>query len=123
MNTEQERIESAAKLFEIGIKAGVDQIIVKSRDTMHVIFSALRDQTERENPQALTLEELKKRVDKPVYVVSWDVVHTEGWKIYYGPSRYDDTKTILTFSDGTIKWLSNYGKTWAAYAREPKEGE
>jgi hypothetical protein len=91
------------------------------REAIRAGRDAIRAQQERENPKPLSLAELKERVGKPVYVVSWDVIHVEGWNIYYGPSRFDKSKHILVFSDASDKYSPEYGKTWIAYDHEPKE--
>ena len=75
--------------------------------------SALREKAERENPQPLTLEELKERVGKPVFLMwkrgkqwPWEA---DGWVIDDEDDEYVDG------------WnYKNYGITWLAYDFEPK---
>lgn len=83
------------------------------------VKTALRAQQEREDPKPLTLKELKERVGKPVFVVNLDFPRSE-WKIYKGLSRFDKTGSVLIFSREQY-WRSQYGKTWLAYAHEPRE--
>lgn len=51
------------------IKAGYNTDFTKSES-----LQALQEKLERDNPQPLTLEQLKERVNKPVYVNNW------GWE-------------------------------------------
>jgi hypothetical protein len=70
------------------------------------ILDLLMQEHKRENPQPLTLKELKERVGKPVWTVTNGVVGSGRWEIV--DFLYD------CFTD-------SYGKTWIAYDHEPKE--
>lgn len=89
----------------------------------NIALEALRAQQERENPKPLTLEELRERFGKPVWI---DVIGNEERE----PSLYaivgnewDEGDGIdlhdLINDDGAAYEL--YGKTWLAYDHEPKE--
>ena len=85
---------------------------------------ALRAQAERENPKPLTLTELCSRGSwepcgaMPVFIQNlkrprerfWDLVRSDG----------EDFSLANTRPNSTYQEL-NYGKTWLAYATEPKE--
>lgn len=66
-----DEIEKAIRFFESDIemnplftcKVNPDKTI----DYVALAIQALQEKAERDNPQPLTLEQLKERVDKPVY--------------------------------------------------------
>lgn len=77
-------------------------------------LSALREKQERENPKPLTLDELRDRNGKPIYIVSKEF--GDSWEI----ASYDKRRF---FGRGLCYWLDDYGKTWLAYDHEPKEAQ
>lgn len=79
-----------------------------------IALSALREKAERENPKPLTLEELKERVEKPVYIM-WRP--DENWR--FAESGWVVVELDGEFIDGYS--FKNYGQTWLAYDHEPKE--
>ena len=81
-----------------------------ARRMLSMALSALRAQQERENPQPLTLDELRE-MDVPV----WICFTQETW----GPNVLVDS---LNCSRYKFKF-SDYGKTWIAYRTRPKDGE
>lgn len=72
---------------------------------IELALAALRAQQERENPKPLTLEQLKEREGKPVYII--DTYHG-GMKIW---NIWDDSMDEEEERE--------YGKTWNAYDYEP----
>lgn len=78
-----------------------------------VALEALKQASERQNPQPLTLEQLKERVGKIVYINK---------KPYY--VDLNDVEEIQIRSNAnrslTILKECNYGKTWFAYDHEWK---
>lgn len=89
-------------------------------EAARMAISALRAQQERENPQPLTLEEVKEHIKKghpndikPLYVdfkPTIPIDYTSRWRDAYNLSR-------LIAGRG-----DEYGKTWIAYRSKPKEG-
>lgn len=75
------------------------------------VLTALREKAEREAPpKPLTLEELREREGKPVFIK-----HMSGkWK-FNGWHIWDRSLELYG--------CENYGITWLAYDRETKEGE
>ncbi|WP_027399839.1 hypothetical protein [Anaerovorax odorimutans] len=82
-----------------------------------IIQDLLQEKAERENPKPLTLEELRERDGKPVWITGiysksgiWTLVETKVLsglvKSFYNTKRYFD----------------DYGINWLAYDHEPKEG-
>jgi hypothetical protein len=86
---------------------------------------AIKEKLVRENPQPLTLKELKERAGKPVWTVTNGVVGSGRWEIVdFQKPQYDDREvlTLANLSDGLYDcFADNYGKTWIAYDHEPKE--
>ena len=88
-------------------------------EAARMAISALRAQQERENPQPLTLEEVKEHITKghpndikPLYVdfkPTIPIDYTSRWRDAYNLSR-------LIAGRG-----DEYGKTWIAYRSKPKE--
>lgn len=95
------------------------------RDLLTAI-EALQAQAERDNPQALTLEQLKQRDGKPVYVVfgiHLPCPNGEQWliaEIVPMPNnafaRFYGARSMYRSAD-----FDSYGKEWIAYDHEPKE--
>lgn len=98
-------------------------LVLSVTDSEHeaarMAISALRAQQERENPQPLTLEEVKEHITKghpndikPLYVdfkPTIPIDYTSRWRDAYNLSR-------LIAGRG-----DEYGKTWIAYRSKPKE--
>lgn len=75
------------------------------------IEAALREKAERENPKPLTLEQVKAR--KWVWIGNDTACRNQGWAKVF--AMYDLAKLeVIQYS------FKNYGKTWIAYAHEPK---
>ncbi len=93
----------------------------KTRYLMALCYAdnALRVQQERENPQPISLVELKERVGKPVWI--WSKYHEGGWNIPFDVSDERFMRFItLKCSDVGRQWIE-YGLNWLAYDHEPKE--
>lgn len=86
-------------------------------DACKMALDALRAQQERENPEPLTLEQLRDMPGEPVYIVllyennSW-------WIVIRGVNGRK-----LTADYGGWFDLKDYGETWIAYRQKPKEGK
>ena len=88
-------------------------------EAARMAISALRAQAERENPQPLTLEEVKEHIKKghpndikPLYVDFKPTI-----PIDYA-SRWRDAYNLYRLIAGRG---DEYGKTWIAYRSKPKE--
>lgn len=101
-------------------RAAVVQAVL---DACVLAVAALREQEERENPNPLTLEELRQMDGEPVFLV--DLVHKSeletpnlwgGWIVFTS----HNTNGFIPRSGG---FFSNdgYGKTWLSYRSKPKE--
>lgn len=79
-------------------------------------LNALREQAKRKNPKPLTLEQLLKRDDKPVYVIFRDDHCSADWRIvavrYEGICGPDDRVPFKTL-----------GVDYDAYDHEPEDGK
>lgn len=77
-------------------------------------IAALREKAEREDPQPLTIEELKGMIGEPVWVQGPGLPQYGRWAIVedaFGNSLY-------LVNDFTCHKI---GKTWTAYRHKPKE--
>lgn len=83
-----------------------------------IALSALREKAERENPKPLTLEQLKERVGKPVWIQK---EHYGEYKVF--KKHHDSLNKYgkrYWFADKEILFECHYGETWLAYDHEPK---
>lgn len=84
-------------------------------EALEMAITALREKAERENPQPLTLEELRGMIGKPVYVVGCG---GGGWEIFEG---CDDCG--FWCADESFYSAGGYDKSWTAYRHKPKEAQ
>lgn len=117
-------IKQAAAWFEERFK---DTPMLGARAMCEIAAAALREKVEREDPEPLTLEELRQMDGEPVWVCDLgdkDFVHCCVVQIGT-PLKYQD---IDHYNSALIPgvehdWYSfgDYGKTWIAYRHKPKE--
>lgn len=99
--------------------------LVKLFDCPHLLkakrmaIAALREQDERENPQPLTLDELKRHLSKrhpneiePLYVVFYPPVPVD-----FAPRWRDAYNLSMLIAQNAV----NYGRLWNVYRSKPKE--
>lgn len=89
-------------------------------------LEALREKQERENPQPLTLEQLKERVGNPVWIVDTVCHEVECLRFHtvisHGYTNDKDYRFEQFGTDiGIIRWECKYGETWLAFDHPPKE--
>ena len=104
-------VEKATVWFENRVK---DTPMPGARAMFEVAAAALREKAERENPQPLTIEELKQMKGEPVWVQGPGQPEYGRWAIVedaFGNSLY-------LLNDYTCH---DIGKTWNAYRHKPKE--
>lgn len=96
------------------------------KEFYRMLEEALIIQRERENPQPLTLEELKQMDGQPVWIR--DLMDGEVECLRFDrikPATYhtgDDYRfEQFGTSTGIIRWECKYGETWLAYLYPPKE--
>lgn len=87
-------------------------------DVLQMAIAVLRAQEEVEKNEPLALEELRQMDREPVWIVSG-----EGPALIY---RVDTTNPCQIIREWNHGWLTalntdDYGKTWFAYRRKPKE--
>lgn len=75
---------------------------------------AIKEKLERENPQPLTIEELRQINGEPVWLDDKDEPSNTGW--------------VVWTSEHTKYWIEasldpGYGSIWTAYRHKPKEVE
>lgn len=77
-----------------------------ARMVFDMALEALREKAARENPEPLTLEELRQMIGEPVWCVPLDDKPQRApmWQIA-----------------GDRMYWGSYGKTWIAYREKPKE--
>lgn len=105
------KIELTIDTFEIVLQHP-DATSFITPPMLKVALAALREQQERINPKPLTLDELKERVGKPVWI-EW--VNKGNRDLYSGE---DGWAIVHSWWD-----LSAYKKTYICYVHEPKGGE
>jgi hypothetical protein len=113
----EETIKEIGKWIKAYDGQDIGEAEEKEIKTLNIALDCMREAQEREKPQPLTLEQLKKRGGKPVFI-KWYWVAKEKWvsREWYIPDKHDIESD---FFDG-YAW-HNYGKTWLAYDHEPKE--
>lgn len=93
-----------------------------SKPYCDLVHRALKELQKRENPKPLTMEELKKRIGKPVWLEnggnSWWSIVNDHWE-----SRHSNGLNRFHLADNETCFDINYGKTWIAYDYPPKEGK
>lgn len=82
------------------------------------LFEAIKEKVEREKNEPLTLDELGKMRDEPVWVQSPGVPEYGRWAIVAGVDTDDGDKILYLHSDFTCH---EYGRVWLAYRHKPKE--
>ena len=91
-----------------------------STEVVYLCLQALEEKAMRESPQPLTIEELKNRIEQPVYIQCLDV--NEGFWVIRNTSAEMVTNTPRKAIMFHMRWYyyDDYGKTWAAYDYERK---
>jgi len=125
--------EDAIKYFEHQNKKAESltqspKIMFPSYGANELAIAALQAQAERDNPKALSLEELRERVGKVVYI-HWHNPQSMPWvekfsKIQPFILRSISEKDICgsTIDAITYQQLSEQGIWWEAYDYKPKGG-
>lgn len=92
----------------------------KLPEAVDMAVAALREQEERENPNPLTLDELKLHLSKrhPYEIEPLYIVFDPPFPIDYAP-RWRDAYNLSSI---VAHDAENYGKRWKAYRCKPKEG-
>jgi hypothetical protein len=119
---ERERFKDC-HIWEIGdtLKTICDkcEVLIKASD-IRVLM-----QQEQENPKPLSLEELKERVGKPVWIIEGNQNHPAECEIYCVEIYRCDSRYVYFFYFGCATeeglLIEHYGKTWLAYDHKPKE--
>lgn len=91
-------------------------------DALLMAIDALREKAEREDPQPLTLEELRQMDGEPVWVKTKNAYNGEGECCVVHVLR--DRRHFVALIPGIEDmWhpSSHYGKEWLAYRHKPKE--
>jgi hypothetical protein len=91
-------------------------------DALTLAKSALRAQSARENPQPLTMGELKERAGKPVWIKNEYGKITCRVLTRYLDSLNQDSQRFI-FSDNEQLFVCSYGTGWLAYDHEIKESD
>lgn len=90
-----------------------------NREAERLALAALRTQQKAENPEPLTLDELREMDGEPVWVE--DLVNPE--KSCYRLCYWDRGKYFVLISKELYGYLlEDYGEIWLAYRRKPEEG-
>lgn len=85
----------------------------------NITLSILREKQERDNPQPLTLEQLKERIGKPVWIKNkYGKIFCRVLAFYLDSLSPDSRRFI--FTDGEPLFVGQHGTEWDAYDYEPK---
>ena len=107
-----------------GTHENENPLVYKTRvEFANVCIASLRAQQERENPQPLTLEDLRGMDGEWVWAISSDPDLTVSAWTYIVASQ---AHTLWEYKPdrllGNVQLdFENYGKTWLAYRSKPKE--
>jgi len=101
--------------------ANIGEFMMYGGRSLDICKKYMQEKQERENPKPLALEQLKNREWK-----TWVYIETDGMKTMTSDWYKVIEPIIADFSVGYpgIIWdldFSEYGKTWNAYDRKPKE--
>lgn len=111
-------IERAIVALEKLISGEIGLRNIHKTVTLPRAITALRAQLEREEPEPLTLEELREMDGKPVWIV-W--IGNESSQFTDPEYALVDSRKQKAESLRCIYRFEYYGKTWLAYRQPPKE--
>lgn len=111
-------VEKAIEGFKIDnvllFGSNSDEVIERNKLAIQV----LQAQAEKDNPQPLTLVQLKQMDGRPVFIVGESGQSEHGaWAMV--KSLYEMAECAY----GSLFTFKNYEKTWLAYSHKPKENE
>lgn len=82
-------------------------------------IAALREQEKRENPQPITIDELRQMDGQPVWVVPLDPEHANtAWEEYCVLDGDEADAPGIEYWAWSLK---EYGETWIAYRHKPEK--
>lgn len=85
-----------------------------AREMFKLVAEALREKAERENPQPLTIEELRQMNGEPIHIQGL------GWRINHGVN-YGIDSWFLNTAEGKFIDMANFNG--GIYRHKPKEVE
>ena len=104
--------------------ANIGEFMMYGGRSLDVCKTYLQEKAARENPQPLTLEQLKERVGRPVYAQSELLPGESHWCILDETLAFGGGFTLVAIYGRNLTLAeSDYGRTWFAYDHEPKEVE
>lgn len=127
----EKQLKRARRGLDNVVKYGTDpdacaekgEIVSFYRDALE----ALREKVERENPEPLTLDELRQMDGEPVWIQNIKNPERSRWElmtyaIYSETIKMYQVRTCFAQKLACIRWSDNYGKTWLAYRIKPLKG-
>lgn len=102
--------------------AKVLDMVVRVYEANELALIALREKAERDNPKPLTIEELRQLDEEPVWVKPEGT--TAGYGMWCEVIYNRLTRRVEALIPGVEHtWFEGdeYGETWTAYRRKPKE--
>lgn len=98
----------------------------KLKPTRELAIATLREKQERENPEPLTLEELREMEGQPVWLHTFSPVKKKTniaqWAILESVCSANAVFLRAGINSRLTEWFANYGTRWLAYRTKPKEG-
>lgn len=95
----------------IGVIMGSQLQYKDKRELIDFVRQVEADYEERENPEPLTIEELREMDGEPVWIDDW-------WEDSHGWEFSLDAEDYFAGEKRTTK---GYGSIWVAYRHKPKE--
>lgn len=131
MNRIKKAISLQADMLALFVKINAAQ---ENIDLLNLAVNALREKAERENPQPLTVEELREMAERcePIYITRIDdeTPIFRGNKIVGGVldkaavmNVADHLPFMAIYGRNLTLAESDYGKTWLAYRTKPTGGK
>ena len=110
----------------------------ESVEAVRLSLEALREKAEREDPQPLTIEELRQMDGQPVFLKysiaqcqcsGWNVIDSVYLTEYGDYLEHKEGKLYSVVGMEMVKFITGqsfatqkYGETWLTYRHKPKEG-
>ncbi len=124
MNDTEKAIENLKETLEFVANTSYEINRDRRCRAIELAIEVLQEKAERENPKPLTLEQLRERIGKPVYVVhfssSCSLKKPSEWLILKSCNPTIDYPFVIFEGCGLNAMY--YCKGWIAYDHEPKEG-
>lgn len=116
------RIEKNMGILDIRIRCGHGTPEIQEwKQEYQLAIEALCEKQERENPQPLTLEELRGMAGQSVWIITLRNRECSHWVILDKKCPVDFELQDVNLENGDCYATYDLGETWLAYNHPPKE--